>query len=145
MIDHPAARTLICALALAALPVLAGCSVGTLNGLISSDSSEQAPATTAATNGPAPAVNMAGRWVLATPGAGFCGMNFVAPPGASEGPIAPEGGCPGKFFTSRKWALEQNAIVIRNHAGEPLAHLTVADQSRLEGQSASGEPVSLTR
>ena len=26
---------------------------------------------------------------------------------AVEGTIAPEGGCPGKFFTSRKWTFEQ--------------------------------------
>jgi len=118
--------------------------MGTLNGIISSDDSAPVAATPAK-SGPAPAVNMAGRWVLATPGAGFCGMNFVAPPGASGGPIAPEGGCPGKFFTSRQWALERNAIVIRNHAGETLAQLNVADPARLEGQTTSGEQVTLTR
>lgn len=144
MIDTPAARTFFCFLALTAALTTGGCSLGTLNGIISSDAADQAP--TAATRaGPAPAVNMAGRWVLATPGAGYCGMNFAATPGANEGTIAPEGGCPGKFFTSRQWALEHNAIIIRNHTGEMLAQLNVAEPSRLEGQSATGEQVSLTR
>ena len=70
---------------------------------------------------------MAGRWVLASPGAGHCGMNFAGAAGAREGTIAPEGGCPGRFFTSRRWALEQNAVIIRNHAGEMLAQLNVAE------------------
>jgi Protease inhibitor Inh len=141
MIDHPAAKAVVAA----ALGIaLAGCSMGTLNGLISEDTAPD-PAPTAATRGPAPSVNMAGRWVLADPAGGRCGMNFVAPPGANGGPIAPEGNCPGKFFTSRQWALERNAVVIRNHAGETLAQLNIADQSRLEGQSTSGEQVTLTR
>jgi len=142
MIDHPAAKAVVVAVALGI--VLAGCSMGTLNGLISEDTAPD-PAPTAATRGPAPSVNMAGRWVLAGTGGSHCGMNFVAPPGANGGPIAPEGGCPGKFFTSRQWTLERNAVVIRNHAGETLAQLNIADQTRLEGQSTSGEPVTLTR
>ncbi len=92
-----------------------------------------------------PAIEMAGRWVLASPGSGFCGMNFGSAPGAIEGTIAPEGGCPGKFFTSRKWVFEQNALVIRNHAGEPLAQLSAAEPGRLEGRATSGEQISLTR
>ncbi len=144
MIDNSAARTL-CALALVALPALAGCSVGTLTGLISSDSSDQSPASPATARGGQPTVNVACRWVLAEPGAGCCGVTFVAPPGATEGPVAPEGGCPGKFHASRTWAFEHDAIVIRNHAGETLVQLYMADQGRLEGQSGSGEQVSLTR
>jgi len=90
-------------------------------------------------------VNMAGRWVLASPNAGFCGMTFAGAPGAAEGTIAPEGGCPGNFFTSRKWAFEPSGLVIRNHNGEPLAELSNSGPGRLEGQAASGETVSLTR
>lgn len=146
MIDCPAARVFVGVLALTAGLALAGCSVGTLSGIISSDPSDAASATgAAAPSGPPPAVDMAGRWVLATPGAGNCGMNFAAAPGAREGTIAPEGGCPGKFFTSRRWAVEQNAIIIRNHAGEMLAQFSVAEPSRLQGQAANGEQVSLTR
>jgi hypothetical protein len=90
-------------------------------------------------------VEMIGRWVLASPNAGFCNMTFSGKPGSAEGAIAPEGGCPGNFFTSRKWAFEQPGLVIRNHKGEPLAQLSAAAPTRLEGQATSGEQVSLTR
>src|SRR5262245_20854784 len=104
---------------------------------------------TAAAPGPrvaaAPQVDMAGRWVLASPNAGFCNMTFSGKPGSVEGAIAPEGGCPGKFFTSRKWVFEQSGLVIRDHKGEALAQLSAAAPTRLEGQATSGEQVSLTR
>jgi hypothetical protein len=96
-------------------------------------------------SGGATPVSMTGRWVLATPNAGFCSMTFAGAPGATEGTIAPEGGCPGNFFTSRKWAFEPSGLVIRNHNGEPLAELSTAGPGRLEGQATSGEQVSLTR
>jgi Protease inhibitor Inh len=59
--------------------------------------------------------------------------------------VAPEGGCPGKLFMSRKWSFEQNALVLRNPKGEPLAQLSSAEPGRLEGRSISGEAISLTR
>jgi hypothetical protein len=88
--------------------------------------------------------NMAGRWMLASPGRGQCAMIFVQPTGSAEGSIAPEGGCPGKFFTSRKWTFEQTGLVIRDHNDEPLAQLSMAGET-FGGQSAAGEPVTLTR
>lgn len=146
MIDRPANRFFVGAVLVTAIAV-SGCSLGTLGGIISSDSPDQQAGAAGGPprGGPLPAVEMAGRWVLATPGAGYCSMNFAGAAGAREGTIAPEGGCPGKFFTSRRWAIEQNAVVIRNHAGEMLAQLNVTEPSRLEGQAANGEQVSLTR
>ena len=64
--------------------------------------------------------------------------------GAVEGTIAPEGGCPGKFFTSRKWTFEQGSLVMRDHNGQPLAQLSGAG-GRFDGKATSGEPVTLTR
>jgi hypothetical protein len=145
MIDHPAARTLVCAVVTAS--ALGGCSLGTIGGIMSPEAQEQ-PATTATTSArgaPLPQPDMMGRWLLATQGATTCAMNFASAAGSREGTIAPEGGCPGKFFTSRQWSFEQNAVIIRNHAGEMLAQLQVAEPVRLVGQTASGEPVSLTR
>jgi hypothetical protein len=106
-----------------------------------------AAAPLAAPGGPrgAPPVNMAGRWTLNSPGAGTCAMNFAGAQGAAEGTIAPEGGCPGNFFTSRKWVFEQDGLVIRDHTGKPLAQLAVVSPSRLDGQSTSGQPVMLAR
>ena len=38
-------------------------------------------------------------------------------------PSTPDGGCPGNFYTSRQWAMEQNALVIRDNKNQPLAQL----------------------
>jgi hypothetical protein len=92
-----------------------------------------------------PPINMAGRWTLNSPGAGGCAMNFGALAGASEGTIAPEGGCPGNFFTSRKWVFEESGLVIRDHTGQPLAQLAFAPPSRFDGRTTSGQAVTLTR
>ncbi|MGD9847295.1 MAG: AprI/Inh family metalloprotease inhibitor [Variibacter sp.] len=88
--------------------------------------------------------DLAGRWTLSSSAGGACAMTFVAGAG-SDGAVQPEGGCPGKFFTSRKWSIEGGAIVIRNHNNEPLARLTAISPTRYEGQSASGQQLSLVR
>ena len=75
---------------------------------------------------PLPPVDLAGRWRFTEVGAGTCFMKFGAEPGAAKGTIAPEGGCPGKYFTSRKWAYEHDLLIIRNHKDEPLAQLSFA-------------------
>ena len=99
------------------------------------------------TSGPSvsSAAAMAGRWTLSTPGAGSCAMNFGGAAGAAEGTIAPEGGCPGNFFTSRKWTLERDSLVIKNHLGDTLAQLKPGDGGRYDGQSTAGQPVTLSR
>jgi hypothetical protein len=82
---------------------------------------------------------MAGRWTLAATAGAACGMNFgAAAAGAAEGTIAPEGGCPGDFFTSRKWTFEPAGLVIRDHTGKPLAQLASAGGSRFEGRASDG-------
>jgi hypothetical protein len=62
----------------------------------------------------------------------------------SEGAIAPEGGCPGNFFTSRRWAFEGGALLIRDHNGELLGRLALAG-SRFEGAATDGKQITLTR
>ena len=92
-----------------------------------------------------PPVAMAGRWQLASPGRGQCNMTFgAASPTAPEGTIAPAGGCPGQFFTSRKWTFDSTGLVIRNHNNEPLAQLSSAGAG-FNGQTPSGETITLTR
>jgi len=72
-------------------------------------------------------------------------MTFrAASPSALEGPIAPEGGCPGKFFTSRKWVYDQAGLTMRDHNGQPLAQLA-GDGAQFNGTATSGEPVTLAR
>ena len=111
--------------------VLAGCA-----GNIFGDATPTAPA--------APNAEMAGRWILAAPNAPTCGMNFSSAPGAQSGNIAPEGGCPGNFFTSRHWTLDQGALTITDDENQPLASLTFAG-GRFEGQATAGMALTLSR
>jgi hypothetical protein len=122
------------------LLLLAGCGGDRL--AFTSPGSGPAPA---AVQPSAPPVNMAGRWLLSSPGRGQCHVNFgAANAAAAEGTIAPEGGCPGKFFTSRKWSYEQGSLFVRDHNGQPLAQLS-GSGSQFDGKATSGEPVTLMR
>jgi hypothetical protein len=97
---------------------------------------------------PPQVVNMSGRWMLTSPNRGQCGMQFTGTAKATEGTIAPEGGCPGSFYTSRKWTLEDGNVIIRDHNGEQLAQLSpsgIGGQVWFEGQAAAGERVMLAR
>ena len=63
--------------------------------------------------------------MFSSPGRGQCPMTFgMAGAAGAEGTIAPEGGCPGKFFTSRKWSYDQAGLTLRDHKGQLLAQLT---------------------
>ena len=93
----------------------------------------------------APPEPMGGRWQLAQSGASQCVMNFGATPGEGEGTIAPEGGCPGNFYTSRKWTFEQGSLVIRDHNGQPLGQLALASPGRFDGKTANGQQLTLNR
>jgi hypothetical protein len=140
-------------LAIGAAAMLASVALGGCSGdrILGSSPSEQPPpppnARPAARAGPQtpPPVDMAGRWQLASTAGGACAMTFAASPGSPEGTIAPEGGCPGNFFTSRRWVFDQNALVIRNHTGATLASLAFSPPARFDGQGANGETISLTR
>jgi predicted small secreted protein len=93
----------------------------------------------------APPAAMAGRWLFSSPGRSQCNMTFgAANAAASEGTIAPEGGCPLKFFTSRKWTYDQTGLTMRDHNGQPLAQLSGAG-GRFDGKATTGEPVALAR
>jgi len=93
----------------------------------------------------APPVSLAGRWMLTSPGRGQCHMTFgSAGPAAVEGTIAPEGGCPGRFYMSRKWTVDGSGVVMRDHTGQPLAQLSY-DGTTYQGKATSGEPVALMR
>ncbi|MDO9412370.1 MAG: AprI/Inh family metalloprotease inhibitor [Pseudolabrys sp.] len=87
---------------------------------------------------------MPGRWLLSAPGAPPCGLNFTGRPGANEGNVAPEGGCPERFFASRRWSLQQTTLTIADDAQNPLGQLTFAGD-RFEGKSAGGVPLALER
>ena len=96
-----------------------------------------------------PTVTMGGRWLLTSPNRGQCNMNFTGAPKATSGTIAPEGGCPGNFFTSRKWTFgEEGKVNIEDHNGQQLVQLTPAGSGSslwFEGQAVTGERVMLAR
>lgn len=111
--------------------MLAGCAGGTFGDI-------------GPTPSPAATADMAGRWILVAPNAPTCGMNFGGASGAQQGSVRPEGGCPGNFFTSRRWRLDQGMLVIDDEENRPLAQFTYAG-GRFEGQAAAGMAVTLTR
>lgn len=92
-----------------------------------------------------PPVELAGRWVLASPGRGQCYVMVGSAPGMAGGPLAPEGGCPGNFYMSRHWAFEGGALVLRDHNGQPLGQLSHAGGARFDGRAVTGEPITLSR
>jgi hypothetical protein len=134
-------------LAIGVAAALAGCGSDRLIGPTSNEPPPPPPNVRAGARAAPtpPPVDMAGRWQLASTAGGACAMVFAATPGSGEGTIAPQGGCPGKFFTSRRWAYDQGALVIRDHKGEPLARLAFSPPARFEGEAAPGETISLTR
>lgn len=111
-----------------------------LTGCASGENSLLSASTTAATA----EVTMPGRWMLSAPNAPSCGMNFAGGPGAYEGTVVPDGGCPGRFFTSRRWVLASGGLTINDHEGNALAQLGFAG-GNFEGKTAEGMPVTLAR
>jgi len=108
--------------------------------------SSSSPTTTAAPpQAGAPPVSLAGRWQLSSPSRGQCNMTFGASsPAAADGTIAPEGGCPGKLYMSRKWTYDQTGLTLRDHKGQPLAQLA-SGGGGFQGNATSAEPVALMR
>jgi hypothetical protein len=88
--------------------------------------------------------DMTGRWILAAPNAPSCGVNMNGAPGAHQGSVVPEGGCPGNFYTSRHWSLNESTLTIVDDQNQPLASFTRAG-SGFEGQATTSMPVTLSR
>jgi hypothetical protein len=99
--------------------------------------------TSTATPPAPPPVNMAGRWRLVAGNGGACGMTFTA--AGLEGTIAPEGGCPANFFTSRRWVFEGGALVIQDHKRKPLVTMKQSVTGRFEGMLANNQAIWLER
>ncbi len=93
-----------------------------------------------------PPVNLGGRWTLSATAGGSCAVTFGASaPDAIEGAIAPGGGCPFNFFTSRKWTYSEAGLTMRDHNAQALAQLAPAGPNRFEGRTGSGQEVTLSR
>jgi len=111
--------------------------------------SDNPPPSTSPAAGPvakAPPVSLAGRWTLSATGSTSCAMTFGASnPDATEGTIAPSGGCPFNFFTSRKWSYSEAGLTLRDHNAQSLAQLSLAGLNRFEGKTGAGQDVALSR
>jgi hypothetical protein len=133
---------------LACTALLAACSGSDRFTLDSGGSSSSPPSGGASASG-SPAValplNLAGRWTLSSTGTSSCAMTFGATPNATEGTIAPAGGCPFNFYTSRKWTYAETGLTIRDHNAQTLAQLAPAGPNRFEGKTSSGQDVALSR
>jgi len=89
-------------------------------------------------------LGMEGRWMLAAPNAPSCGLTFTGPPGASEGRVTPDGGCPERFFLARRWRLADGALTILDGDGASLGAFRNAGD-RFEGRSAAETALTLSR
>ena len=96
-----------------------------------------------ASSTPAPG-DMNGHWVLTAPGAPSCAMTFAGSLGALTGTISPEGGCPERFYLSRRWAIGESGLTITDDDNNMLATMTFSG-SAFSGTSAGGTPVKLSR
>jgi hypothetical protein len=110
--------------------------------MLSACATEQGPAPAT----PTPQSDMSGRWLLSAPNAPPCGMEFGGAPGLVSGSIVPDGGCPGKFFTSKRWTFAQDTLTltIADRDNVALAQLTLGG-GQFTGKSAAGLPVTLSR
>jgi hypothetical protein len=122
--------------------------IATLAACASAPAPEPPPLAAAPAPAPPPAptpppIDLAGRWRLTAAAGGACFMTLGDAPGASQGTIAPEGGCPGNFFTSRKWTFEHDALIIRDHKGEALGQLSFTG-GHFEGKDNNGGTLSLS-
>jgi hypothetical protein len=118
-----------------------------LGACTASPPAEPPPSAAVAPSPPPPApppLDLSGKWKLSAAGGTSCIMAFGDTPGATEGSIAPAGGCPGNFFTSRKWTYEHGALIIHDHKGQPLAELSFA-ADHFEGQGNNGTALTLSR
>ena len=126
--------------------LLAACSGSDRMTLSGGSDSPPAANPAAAPSAKPPPVNLAGRWTLSATGSTSCGMTFGANnPDATEGSIAPGGGCPFNFFTSRKWSYTEAGLTLRDHNAQALAQLTPAGPNRFEGKTGSGQEIALSR
>jgi hypothetical protein len=85
-----------------------------------------------------------GRWTLSSANAPSCGLEFGGAASGRAGSVSPDGGCPGKIYTSRRWSTDDGAITITDKENQPLAHFRLVGD-RYEGQSTTGIPMTLSR
>ena len=86
---------------------------------------------------------MDGRWILTAPNAPSCGLNFTVA-SATAGNATPDGGCPERFYLSRRWRLGEGTLTIVDADDATLGTFRV-NGDRFEGKSDAGTPITLSR
>ncbi|MCW5690467.1 MAG: AprI/Inh family metalloprotease inhibitor [Pseudolabrys sp.] len=99
--------------------------------------------TSATPDKPSPTDVMDGRWILAAPNAPSCGLTFTAP-SPSAGNTTPDGGCPERFYMSRRWRLADGTLTITDADDTALGTFRV-NGDRFEGKSEAGTAITLSR
>src|SRR6516164_9600016 len=89
--------------------------------------------------------DMAGRWQLHAPSGSYCLLEFSGSPGIPHGIITTTGFCPAIFFAHPKWWLDAGQVVVGQRRRAPLATFTPIWPGELDGRTAAGEWLSLTR
>jgi hypothetical protein len=118
---------------------LAGCAGGAS---LLTDTAEKPQAAAMAEMGKE--LGMEGRWILAAPNAPSCGLTFTGAPGATDGRVTPDGGCPERFFLARRWQLADGALTVIDAEGGSLGAFRNAG-NRFEGKSGAETPLTLSR
>jgi hypothetical protein len=90
------------------------------------------------------ATDIAGRWVVDTPGHRRCELGFSGGPNVPHGVITAVGFCPPIFLDHPRWWAEPGGIAIGHRRNRPLALLGPGWYHHLEGHSATGEWLSLS-
>ncbi len=127
---------------------LTACSGGSLLGGQPDSAAAKPPAAAPEPQTPPP-IDLAGRWQLSAAAGGACFMTLgeqqnAAAGGTPQGSIAPEGGCPGNFFMSRKWTFEHSMLIIHDFKGRQLAQLSYLG-GHFEGQDKNGGALTLSK
>jgi hypothetical protein len=87
----------------------------------------------------------AGRWQLHASSGTYCLLEFSGSAGIPHGIVTTTGFCPAIFFAHPKWWLDAGQVVVGKRRREPLATFTPIWRGELEGRTAAGEWLSLTR
>jgi hypothetical protein len=87
-----------------------------------------------------------GPWELRTSilGRSNCVLTFSGAPGIAHGTVTAMGFCPQIFAALPQWRIDAGRVVISSRQGDTLAELA-AGYGRLDGRTATGQAISLTR
>jgi len=87
--------------------------------------------------------SMVGNWRVAS-GPSSCDM-FLTLTNLGSGSRGGTRGCAGELTTMGSWEVAGKQVVLKDRGGNAIARLYKTSDSRFDGSTASGQPVSLSR